>query len=150
MKKLATFILCIAFAFSLSAPVLAAPHSNIVYSNVTTLENGMSLTEEIIDVSSARSTDKAYICRSTYAQDGETMAIIAFSATYRYDGSSVSVISKTVIQTDVYNGWTFTQKSFTSSGGTVTLTGKLSKWLIFNNSISMSMTCDKNGNISYS
>ena len=78
------------------------------------------------------------------------MAIIAFSATYRYDGSSVSVISKTVIQTDVYNGWTFTQKSFTSSGGTVTLTGKLSKWLIFNNSISMSMTCDKNGNISYS
>lgn len=78
------------------------------------------------------------------------IAVIAFTATYRFDGTSVSVVEKTVTQTDTYGGWGYKQTLFSSSGGTVTLEGKLSKWLVFNNSISMSMTCDKNGNITYS
>lgn len=38
---------------------------------------------------------------------------------------------------------------FTFSGGTVTWEGKLAKWLIFNSSFTMGMTCDANGNISF-
>lgn len=150
MKKIVLFFLCIVLPVYLAIPTYAAPSSNVVSIKVTTLENGVVVTEEIIDISSARSSEKTYVRRATFAQDGEVMAIIAFTATYRFDGTSVSVVAKTVTQTDTYDGWSFTQKSFTSSGGTVTLTGNLSKWLIFNNSISMSMTCDKNGNVSYS
>lgn len=40
------------------------------------------------------------------------------------------------------------QTSFTSSGGTVTLEGKLTKLLILNDPFTMTLTCDKNGNIS--
>ncbi len=51
--------------------------------------------------------------------------------------------------TDTYNGWSYIQDSLTSSGGTVTLNGKLTKWLILSNSFTMTLTCDANGNISY-
>ena len=150
MRKLISLLTCILLITSTIVPVSALEPSSIVYSTNSTLENGLVVTHEIVDISATRSTDKTYQCKSTYSDDGTVIAVIAFIATYRYDGSTVSVISKTVTQTDTYEGWSFTQKSFTSSNGTVTLTGTLSKWLIFNNNISMSMTCDKNGNISYS
>lgn len=150
MRKLISLLTCILLITSTIVPVSALEPTSIVYSTNSTLENGLVVTHEIVDISATRSTDKTYQCKSTYSDDGTVIAVIAFITTYRYDGSTVSVISKTVTQTDTYEGWSFTQKSFTSSNGTVTLTGTLSKWLIFNNNIAMSMTCDKNGNISYS
>lgn len=83
-----------------------------------------------------------------YYDDGALVAEIALTATFRYDGNTVSVVSKSISKCETYDGWSFKQSSFTSSGGTVTLTGKLSKLLVLNASVKISFTCDENGNIS--
>lgn len=72
---------------------------------------------------------------------------ITIHATFKFDGSGVKVISKEIVQCSTYDGWKFSQTGFTSSGGTVTLSGKLSKGLS-SKSISLSLSCDKNGNLS--
>lgn len=64
-------------------------------------------------------------------------------------GTSVSVVSKTVTNTDTYNGYGYVQNSFTSSGGSVTLNARLTKWIVLNTPFTMTLSCDKNGNISY-
>ena len=113
------------------------------------LGDGLTVIDEITVYSQARSTDKRAERKATI-KDGDTViAIIAFEAVFRYDGSSVSVVSKTVTQTNTYEGWSYKQKSFTSSGGTVTLNAKLTKLLIFNNSFTFTLSCDRSGNISY-
>ena len=77
-----------------------------------------------------------------------TIGIIAFQATFSYNGDSAYVTSKAVIQTDTYDGWSYKQTSFITTGNTVTLEGKLTKLLILNDPFTMSLTCDKDGNIS--
>lgn len=151
MKKIFSLLICVILIASFTVPAFAAEQSQVIHSETSVLENGITITDEVIEISLSRSTDKAYTRRKTFSNDeGTVIAIIAFTATYRYDGSTVSVVSKSVTQTDTYDGWSYSQQSFTSSGGTVTLKGKLSKLLVFNNSFSMSMSCDKDGNISYS
>ena len=61
--------------------------------------------------------------------------------------SGVSAVSKAVTQTDTYGGWKYKQQSFTSSGGTFTLEAKLTKLLIYNNPLTMRLSCDTDGNI---
>jgi hypothetical protein len=45
------------------------------------------------------------------------------------------------------DGWSYTQSSLTTSGGTITLNGSVSK-LLLKYSFTLTLTCDKNGNIS--
>lgn len=148
MKKLLSIIICIILFASLSIPTYAAEQAEVIYCEETVLEDGTVIKDEIIVTTNARATEKTATRRKTFSQNDETIAIIAFKATFRYDGSTVSVVSKSVTQTDTYDGWSYTQNSFTSSGGTVTLSGKLTKLLILNKSFSFSLTCDKNGNLS--
>lgn len=149
MKRILSLFVSLLLLTSLTLPAAAVEQPKILVSETHTMENGITITTEIIDETQGRATDKTYTRRDTFDDDGTIIAIIAITATYRYDGTSVSVVSKSVTQADTYEGWSYTQKSFTSSGGTVTLSGKLSKLLIFNSSFTMSMTCDKNGNITY-
>lgn len=149
MKKLLSFTLTLILLVSLVTPAFAVEQSPVVFSQDTVLENGITVIDEVIDISNARSTDKSYV-RSRTFKDGDTVvAIIAITATFRYDGSSVSVVRKAVTQADTYDGWEYVQNSFTSSGGTVTLNARLTKWLILNTSFTMTLSCDKDGNISY-
>ena len=81
--------------------------------------------------------------------DGDTViGIVTIQATFRYDGSTVSVVSKSVTQVETYEGWNYVQSSFTSSGGSVVLSAKLTKWIVLNTSFTMTLSCDKNGKIS--
>lgn len=149
MKRLLTICICAALFVSMVFPASAAEQPKKEHGEEMVLENGLTVVDEITVYSQVRSTDKRAERRRTI-KDGDTViAIIAFEAVFRYDGSTVSVVSKTVTQTDTYAGWSYKQKSFTSSGGTVTLDAKLTKLLIFNNSFTMTLSCDKNGNISY-
>ena len=147
MKRFLVMILC-CILLAVSIPVSAAENGA---TSATVLDNGIIVIDEVtIESANARATEKNATRTKTF-YDGDTLiAVIAFEAVFRYDGTSVSVVSKSVTQTDTYSGWSFKQDSFTSSGGTVTLEGKL-KWLLVLNSSSLSMTlsCDKNGNISY-
>ena len=83
-----------------------------------------------------------------YTTSGKVIAKIAVTAEFSYNGSSVKVLSKKVSKKEVYSGWSFTQSSFTSSGGTVTLKGSLKKTGVSAVPVSLKITCDKNGNIS--
>ena len=112
------------------------------------LGDGWTVTEELIINDQARTASRAATKKQSFSKNGEAIADIAITGVFRYDGSTVSVSSKVVSQKDTYNGWSFTQNSFTSSGGTITLTGKLTKPLRVSGSVNMKLTCDKNGNIS--
>lgn len=150
MKKLSLLLFVIILFASFSFPVYATENSQVIYANETTLENGLTIITEITESSVSRSTDKAYSNTKTI-KDGDTIvAIIQITATFRYDGSTVSVVTKGVTRADTYDGWSYVQNSFTSSGGTVTLNAKITKWLIINTTFTMTLSCDKNGNISYS
>lgn len=148
MKKTFSIVLCFVLFFSLAFPTYASSQNEVIYSQEYTLEDGTTVKDEIIVHGLARSTYKTATRRRTFSDDGTTIAIIAFQATFRYDGSTVAVISKSITQTDTYEGWSYKQTSFTSSGGTVTLEAKLTKLLVFNNKFTMTLTCDKDGNIS--
>lgn len=151
MKRLLSLIVCLCIIISVSTTVHAAEQENVLFYQVTDLGNGLTVIDEIVECPQARTTYGKTVNRSRTLKDGDTViAVIVFQATFHYDGTTVSVASKSIIQCDTYDGWTFNQSSFTSSGGTVSLTGKLTKWLIFNSStFTMSLTCDKDGNVTY-
>ena len=146
MKRALTIILCLFLLGTSIFPVSAADNGI----SGTTMENGLKVVDEITIVENARAAEKSATHTKTFYREDKLIAVIAFTATFRYDGTSVSVVSKSITQTDTYNGWSYTQESFTSSSGTVTLTGKLKYLLIFSSTtFTMDLTCDANGNISY-
>lgn len=149
MKRLLAICICAILLVSMVFPASAAEQPYEKFSEERAFGNGLTVIDEITVYPQGRSTDSR-VERTGTIRDGNTViAVIAFEAVFRYDGSTVSVVSKSVTQTDTYAGWSYKQKSFTSSGGTVTLDAKLTKLLIFNNSFTMTLSCDKNGNISY-
>lgn len=149
MKKLISLLLCPILIVMLIVPVCATTQYPVIATHETVLENGLTVIDQVIDISSSRASDKTY-ARTRTIKDGDTVvAIITISATFRYDGTTVSVVSKAVTQSDTYDGWEYVQNSFTSSGSTVTLDAKITKWFIFHTSFTMTLSCDKDGNISY-
>lgn len=149
MKKAFILILCMLLLTQGILFASAEESPTLLYHQETVLENGLTIVDEVYEFSSRRSTDKVGTRRTTIQSGDTVLGVIAFQAVFRYDGSTVSVVSKTVTQTDTYEGYSYKQSSFTSSGGTVTLEGKLTKLLIFNHKFTMSLTCDVNGNLSY-
>ena len=105
------------------------------------------MTDELIVSSGLARANKTATRRRTFTQSGETIAVVAFEVTYGYASTMVYVISKSVTQTDTYKNWNYNQTAFTVNGGTVTLEGKLTKLLHASIPFTMSMTCDKSGNI---
>lgn len=157
MKKIISIILCLAIFSIMVYPAYAAipaqletESNQIVLAKETrSISSNINITDTITLISQTRSTITASMQREITVS-GVIAAIITIQGTFSYNGSSVSVISKSVTQTDTYNGWSYSQISFTSSGGTISLTGKVTKLLILSNTFTMSLSCDKNGNISYS
>lgn len=149
MKRILPLSICILLLVSTIPYTHAAEQADVIFSNEYTSENGLVVIDTVTVFSQSRTNGKtAYSEKSIY--DGQTLvAYIRLAATFHYDGSSVSVVSKSVTQSDTYDGWSYVQNSLTSSGGTVTLNAKLTKWIILNTSFTMTLSCDKDGNISY-
>lgn len=149
MKRFFSFLLCFILLFSFIAPIQAAENGEVLYSQTHLINSDLTVHKEVTVYSLSRSNTVT----ADYEQffyDGDTLvAYIVLQATFVYDGSSVSVVSKSVTQSDTYDGWSYVQNSLTSSGGTVTLNAKLTKWIILNTSFTMTLSCDKDGNISY-
>lgn len=149
MKRFLALVICLCVILPLAAPVHAQQQENVLYYQEMSLGNGITMIDEVVECSQARTTYGKTAKRTRTFKDGDTViAVIAFQATFHYDGSTVIVASKSIVQEDTYNGWSFKQESFTASGGTVSLTGKLTKWLILNSTtFTMSLSCDKDGTI---
>lgn len=147
MKRLIIVCCVLAIMISLAVPVVASTQGTLLSKDVTVLADGTTITDELFEISVARTSTREYTRKKTITKDGATIGIIAIKGKFSYDGSKVSVVSKSVTQTDTYDGWKYKQNSFTSSGGTITLDAKLTK-LLRNIPFTISMTCDKNGNVS--
>ena len=148
MKRFLSLALSMFLLFALSMPVFASEPLPAFSTSKTDLGNGITLTKEIILHSQPRVTERTATARLTIDNNGTTLARIAFQATFRYDYTSVWVVSKSVTQTDTFEGWNYRQSSFTSSGGTVTLTGKITKLLVLSHPFDLTLTCDAYGNVS--
>ena len=148
MKRFLCLFLSLILVGSAAVPAAASENAYTYSSKNIPLDNGIIIIEETIEHSLTRATGKTVTKRGTIKKDDTVLAVIAFQVDFHYDGTTVTVASKSVTQTDTYNGWNYKQTSFTSSGGTVTLTGKITKLLVLSQSFTLSVTCDKNGNIS--
>lgn len=149
MRKLLSLICSAVLFFSFIIPASAVSGEVVLYRSESNLENGISVIDEVVIHPSTRSNIKDYTHRKTFSNGSSTIAKIAIRGEFRYDGSTVSVVSKEVTQTDTYDGWNYSQSSFTSSGGTITLSAKLTKLLNASIPFTMTLSCDKDGNISY-
>lgn len=150
MKRIFAFV-CTVFMISILAiPASAAQTDGIISSKSYTLDNGIEIIDELILHSYTRSSTKDYTLRRSFSKSSTTIAVIAIYGDFKYDGNTVSVVSKSVSQTDTYDGWSYSQSSFSSSGGSITLNAKLTKLLNASIPITMTLSCDADGNISYS
>jgi hypothetical protein len=145
MKKLVSLCLCLAIMVGMCLPCFASETTT----RTIDLGDGITVVQELTVQNAARSTSRTVTNKETFYSGSTKIAVIAITGTFRYDGSTVSVTSKSVSQSDTYDSWSFSQSSFTSSGGTISLSGKLTK-VLKSVSVSMTLSCDKDGTISYS
>lgn len=148
MKQLITFCCVLAVLISLAVPAFANEQETLITQDVMEYGDGIVIIDELYEVAISRTSTKEYTRKKTIMSGGTTIGIVAIKGKFSYDGSKVSVVSKSVTQTDTYNGWNYKQNSFTSSGGTITLDAKLTKLVVANVPFTISLTCDKNGNVS--
>lgn len=149
MKKLLIALLTLTLLFSCVPVASAAADGEVIYHSQYCIDDDITVVDEIIAYSQLRSQDKTYEFNRKITANGTTIGDISIKGTFRYDGTTVSVVSKSVTKKDTYDGWKYSQTSFTSSGGTITLKAKLTKTLTPSISFTMTLSCDKDGNISY-
>lgn len=148
MRRIICLFLCMICLTAFTMEVFALNDCDCCWYEETQLENGIIIIDEIYIYHTARSLDKTVV-RKKSVKDGDTLiAVIAISGVFRYDGSTVAVLSKSVTQCDTYESWEYSQKSFKSENGTIKLSAKLTKYVIMNMTFTMTLTCDKDGNIS--
>lgn len=110
--------------------------------------DSITFTETTIHINQEqRASTKTVERTKTYKNGTDVIGIIAVTATFQYNGLSVSVVSKSISQSQTYNGWTFRQTSFTGNGSNVLLRGTLSHPLYSDVAVSISLACDPDGNI---
>lgn len=154
MKKFCAILVCMLLIFCMAVPCSAAEvpseDGQIIFYKEKALEDGITqITTVTVSKSLARAGTKTAIRKDEFTHNGITAAIIQLTGTFTFDGSTVSVVSKYVSRCETYDGWSFQQSAFTSSGGTIRLTGKLTKLIFLNSDVDMTLSCDKDGNISY-
>ncbi len=149
MKKFVSLCVSLFLIISCTVPAFAEEVENTILYQEEKLDNGLTIIDEVAEICWSRSSTKSYTRTKTLVDGDTTIAIIRISGEFSFDGTSVSVVSKSVIQADTYDGWKYTQDSFTSSGGTITLNGKITKFLLISVPFTMTLSCDKDGNISY-
>lgn len=106
---------------SLTVPAFTNEHQTLLSQEITLLADGITITDALYESAVTRASTKEYTRKKTITKDGVTIGVIAVKGKFSYDGTTASVVSKSVIQTDTYNGWNYKQNAFASSGSTITL-----------------------------
>lgn len=152
MKKIFAFLACCLLLQSIMitpASAVAADEANAtcVSREVIDLGDGITAEDELY-VSNNRLMGRDASRTRTIRDNGTVIAVITIKASFRFDGETVWTFFKMVSQKDTYHGWKYVEDSFLCNGGRVTLEGKISKLLVMNIPFTLTITCDKNGNIS--
>ena len=154
MKKFCIILVFTLLIFCLDVPCFAAEvpseERQLIFYEEKALEDGITqITTVTVSESPARAGTKTAIRKDVFENGSTEIAIIQLTGTFTFNGSTVSVVSKSISRCETYAGWNFQQSAFTSSGGTIRLTGKLTKLIVLNYNVEMTLSCDKDGNISY-
>lgn len=143
MKRTLLIILCALFLVSAAIPGFAEGPAGGSSKEVIREHDSIRIYQlEGETRSSTRTASK----ERRYSSEGSLIAEIAITGTFHYGGNSVSVVSKSISKCVTYDGWTFNRSSFISTGGSIVLTGTLTKSGTTVN-VSFSLSCDPEGNI---
>ncbi|WP_251318353.1 hypothetical protein [Flintibacter muris] len=148
MKKL-SFLLALALMAGLMIPAVHATPNDYQSTEVTYSKFGdfeIVTTTILYDLptrSNARAADKTLSVKYS----GNVIADVTLSATFGYDGETAWV-SKTSSSHTTYSGWSYGSEKISQSGGTASLSGKLSHLLHGSHSVNISLTCSPTGQIS--
>lgn len=146
ITRFASILISICFFAGNTFAAESKPNYQLIRKTQFEIQSGITVeaTEYTIEQSASNKTATK---KMSYKSGGTTIATITVTATFRYTGSSVTVVTKSYSKT-VYNGWAFSKSSFSASGGKVALKGSLNKNGEGSVPTSISITCDKNGHIS--
>ena len=106
----------------------------------------MTTTLVIYD-SPLRSSTKSAKKTQTFKSGSTVIGDVTLSATFGYDGSTAWVVSASGSNT-IGSGWSYKNESISKSGNTAKLTAQLTKLLLPNVNVTISMTCSPSGQIS--
>lgn len=150
MKRLIVLLLTAIMLFTAIGTASAASNTETrVFYEAQSLGDGFAVTSEIvIHETLGRASTKTATNTKTFTHNGNVIAIIAITGTFSYNGTSSSVVSKSISRLDTYSGWKFTQTNFSSEGGAIGLVGELDHLLYKAKEVSLSLICDQFGNIS--
>lgn len=139
-----TTALIMTFVFSITC--FATENEKILASYTEDLGDGITAVVTITQTESfARSAKKQSISKGYYS-GGTYIGAAALTATFNYDGSTSRAV-EAVGNGSGSNGWSYSGQSTRTSGKTAYLTASLkngSKTV----PVSLSLTCDANGNVS--
>lgn len=94
-----------------------------------------------------RSNTKSANYAQTFKYSGQTIAEVTLFATFGYDGKTSWVTSASSSHT-TYDGWSYTNEKISKSGGTASLSAKLSHNIHGSVAVNISLTCSPTGQIS--
>lgn len=121
----------------------AVPEVEVIYT-----EHGDFTVETVLIVYPALS--RAQTARADKVQTvkygGEVIAEVTLSATFGYDGNEAWV-EEAESNYETYDGWSYGSEQIRQSGGTVTLSARLSHPTEGTGSVNLSMTCSPDGTI---
>ncbi len=146
MKRTLALVTAVLLTLAFSMTCFAAENEKTIASYTEDLGNGITAVVTITQTDSfARSTKKQTISKSYYSS-GTYIGSAALAATFNYNGSTSSAVSASGSGSGA-NGWSYSGQSTRTSGKTAYLTASLkngSKTV----GVSLSLTCDANGNVS--
>ena len=154
MKKLIPAVFCCSMLLGGSVPYASAlktPSAYVQTVSTHQLSEEITVKRTIIEHTNttyAQENSKTATVSDEYYSGNTLIGKIAIKGTFAYNGKTSRVTSKSVSSKKTYDGWSYEQNSFTSSSGTIELTGKLNKVPHHSLSVNLELSCDKNGNIS--
>ena len=148
MKKYFSLLLAV-LVLTMSFPVGATNTKIMRETDIIYTESGNIEVETILTIHDSlfASGSKQATKEKTYKYDGNIIAEVALTATFRYTGNSVSV-TDTDSSYDTYEGWSYRNESISTSGGTANLSASLTKLFDGTVPVSISIKCTADGTIS--
>lgn len=146
MKKLVSFALCVMMLCAAALPAGAAPSDDQNIS-VTVSEDGRLEIITVLELSNSVLRTSRTAHKTSYVNyDGERVAEVTLSATFGYDGNEAWV-EESESDYETYDGWRYGSERIRESGGTVSLSAKLSHATEGTVPVNISMTCSPDGTI---
>lgn len=146
MKKLVSFALCVMMLCAAALPAEAA-QSDDQNISVTVSEDGRLEIITVLELSNSVLRTSRTAHKTSYVNyDGERVAEVTLSATFGYDGDEAWVVEAEG-DSVTYDGWRYGSERIRESGGTVSLSAKLSHATEGTVPVNISMTCSPDGTI---